>query len=137
MKYKQKAFVCKPYGIESVSELVQRTDVNSSCMQYLKEFRRADPKEKFFAALSLHVEQQYSVEGMEDSCLLHLSSGYSYSEALLENGYARIEPGQRYEDPLLRYRFKQAVESAKKNKSGIWSDVNVRHCFLMQEEEKK
>lgn len=131
MQYKRQPFICTPYGVETVSELVDSTDVNSSCMQYLKEFRLTDPNEKYFAIQTLWIEQQYSVEGVEGRCLLHLSSGHSYSEALLEKGYARMPIGARYKDPVLRYRFKQAERRAKTNRAGLWSDVNVRNCFLM------
>jgi len=130
MTYKMHAFICKPYGVETVSELLQRTDVNSSCMGYLLDFRMSDPKEKSFAHSLLHIQQQYSVEGISDLCLLHLSSGNSYSEALLEKGYARIPPAQLFEDEILRYRFKQAVKRAKVTKAGLWSDVNAKNCFL-------
>lgn len=131
MQYRQQPFVCTPYGIETVSELVYLTDVNSSCIQYLKEFRLSDPNEQYFAVQNLWIEQQYSVEGIEGKCLLHLSSGNSYSEALLAKGYARIPIGARYKDSIIRYRFKQAEKRAKTKKAGLWSDVNVRNCFLM------
>ena len=134
MNYRQIPFICKPYGIETLSELVYRTDVNSSCMGYLKEYRIVDPNEKFFAVQNLRIEQQYRVEGIGNECLLHHSSGHSYSEALLENGYARIPPQLRYKDTILRHRFKQAERRAKIKKAGIWSDVNVRNCFLMVNE---
>ena len=131
MVYKQAPFVCKPYGVESISQLVLRTDVNSSCMGYLNEFRRAHPQEKSFAQTSLHIEQQYSVEGLEKSCLLHLSSGSSYSEVLLEEGYARMPIGIKYDDVILEYRFKRALLRGKSSKAGMWSDVNVINCFLL------
>jgi len=134
MIYKNQAFICKPYGVETVSELVLRTDVNSSCMGYLLDFRLSHPKEMFFAEYSLHVQQQYSTEGISGLCLLHLSSGHSYSEALLEKGYARVPVGKSYEDEVLRYRFNQAVLRAKNTKAGLWSDVNVENCFLGTEE---
>lgn len=131
MQYKQQPFACTPYGIETVSELVYLTDVNTSCMQYLYEFRVIDPNEQYFAVQNLRIEQQYRVEGIEGKCLLHLSSGHSYSEALLEKGYARIPLGTRYKDPIIRYRFKQAERRAKVKKAGLWSNVNIRNCFLM------
>lgn len=135
MSYQGKAFVCRPYGVDTISDLAFRTDTNSSCRGYIDDFRRVDPKERFFAAFSLHVEQQYSVEGIEDTCLLHLSSGHSYSEALLEKGYARISAFQSVEDALLNYRFKKAVKRAKNTKAGMWSDVNIRNCFLTGEKD--
>lgn len=135
MKQKQKAFLCKPYGVDTVSQLVLRADVNGSCMEYLKNFRRSDPKEKFFAVSLLYIEQQYSVEGIEDACLLHLTSGYSYSEALLEKGYARVPPGKIYKDSILNNRFMKAEKRAKSTDVGIWADVNLRNCFLLPKEE--
>ena len=131
MQYKNKSFMCKPYGIESVSELVYRTDVNSSCKKHLLNFRRADPKEKHFAQMTLHVQQQYSVEGIESLCLLHLSSSHSFSEALLEEGYARIPLSIKYKNILLEDRFQRALKRAKSTKAGMWSDVNVVNCFLV------
>jgi len=133
MGYRQQRFICKPYGVETVSELILRFDVNSSCRDHLKNFRRSNPKEEFYAAASLHVQQQYSVEGIESLCLLHLSSGHTYSEALLEKGYARMPRGKIYKDVILKYRFKNAVQRAKNTKAGIWSDLNVRNCFLIRE----
>jgi len=136
MHYKKTPFVCVPYGVETVDELMLRMDSNSSCMRYLQDFRRAHPKEKFFAASSLHVQQQYSVEGMDGECLLYLSSEHTYSEALLEKGYGRRPVGYRYKDVILKHRFKDAVKRAQITKAGIWSDVNIRNCFLMTTEKK-
>ena len=135
MSYKQTPFVCKPYGIESISQLVERTDVNSSCMGYLNEFRREHPQEKFFAQIHLYVEQQYSVEGLDNLCLLHLSSGSSYSEILLEEGFARIPIGIKYENFILNHRFQRALLRAKSTKAGMWADVNIRNCFLLPPKE--
>ncbi|PHR55620.1 MAG: hypothetical protein COA44_10250 [Arcobacter sp.] len=131
MMYKNQPFICKSYGIESISELVIRTDVNSTCVKHLKSFRRSHPKEKYFAQNILHVQQQYTVEAIGSLCLLHLSSGHSLSEALIEEGYARIPFTLRYEDFLLEDRFKRALQRAKSTKAGMWSDANVRNCFLV------
>jgi len=131
MVYQNKPFVCKAYGIESISELVLRTDVNSSCMKHLKNFRRVHPQEEYFAQSALHVQQQYTVEGIGSLCLLHLSSGHSLSEALIEEGYARIPLALKYENFLLEDRFKRALKRAKYSKAGMWSDINVKNCFLI------
>ena len=132
MKYGQKAFVCEPYGVETVSQLMERTDTNSACMQYLIDFRKTNPKEKYFAQEILFIQQQYSVEGVNNLCLLSLSSNYSYSEALLENGYGRVPLMFKYENPVLGERFKRAVQRAKNTKAGIWSDNNIKECFLIE-----
>lgn len=131
MVYKNKPFICKSYGIESISELVLRTDLNSTCMKHLTNFRRANPKEKYFAQMVLNVQQQYTVEGIGPLCLLHLSSGHSLSEALIEEGYGRIPLALKYENFLLEDRFKRALQRAKNTKAGMWSDINVRNCFLV------
>lgn len=127
MSYNQQAFVCTPYGIETVSELLLRTDLNSSCHQHIRDFRTSNPEEKYFAGSTLYIEQQYSVEAVEVLCLLHLSSGHSYSEALLEKGYARISP--KLKDTEYVYRFEKAQLRAKIKKEGIWSDEKIRGCF--------
>lgn len=130
MVYRQTAFVCKPYGIETLSELVMHTDLNSSCSAYLDSFRQTYPKEKFFAQMNLKVQQKYSVEGKDNRCVLYLSNDYSYSEALLEKGYAKMPFEVKGKNPEMEYRFKKALKRAKTKKLGIWSDVNVRNCFL-------
>lgn len=130
MVYKQKEFICKPYGIQSINELISSVETNSSCMNYLQDFRKSYPKEKFFAQMRLHVQQKYSVEGIDGKCLLYLSSSHTYSEAILEAGYARMPITLKHDDSFLKYRFKRALQRAKSSKLGIWSDVNVRNCFL-------
>ncbi|MFC2074132.1 hypothetical protein ACFLR3_02660 [Campylobacterota bacterium] len=132
MTYGQKLFVCQPYGVETVSQLIQRTDVNSTCMKYLVDFRKANLKERFYAQEILYVQQQYSVEGINESCLLNLSSNYTYSEALLENGYGRIPLIIKYGNDAMNERFKRAVQRAKNTNAGIWSDANIRECFLIE-----
>jgi len=132
MLHKQKKFVCTPYGVETISQLVSRTDINSSCMNHLYDFRQAHPQENSFAHKILHIQQQYSAEGANEGCLLYLSSNHSYSESLIEHGYGRIPVSFRYEDRILEYRFKRAQQRAKKRKAGIWSDVNIRNCFLVE-----
>lgn len=131
MKYQQQGFICTPYGIETISQLVERVDVNSSCQQYLRAFRLADPKEEVFASSLLYPQQQYGVEGIESKCLLYLSHQFSYSERLLEKGYARVIPTIEYKDPILKHRFNKAIKRAKITKAGLWSDPNLRNCFLL------
>jgi len=131
MVYMNKPFLCKPYGVESIGELMLRTDVNATCMKHLTNFRLSNPKERYFVQTRLHVQQQYSVEGRGSSCLLLLSSEYSLSEALIEEGYARIPFTLIYDDFLLEHRFLKALKRAKIKKAGIWSDENVVNCFLV------
>jgi len=133
MKYLQQPFVCKPYGVETLSELVVRTDTNSSCKQSLNAFRQDNPDEQYFAVSFLKIEQQYSVESIQGQCLLHLSSEHSYSEALLEQGYALVSSAMKKDDRVLEYRFKKALMRAKNTKAGIWSDAKVRDCFLLSD----
>jgi len=135
MSYQQKPFVCIPYGVETISQLFLRVDVNSSCRASLSAYRKANPKESFFAQTHLELGQQYSVEGVEGLCLLHLSSENSYSEALLEDGYARIPLSMKYKDEVLDYRFKRARLRAKIKEAGMWSDAKVRNCFLIPAKE--
>ncbi len=132
MIYGQKPFVCEPYGIETVSQLVQRTDVNSTCMKHLIEFRTANPKEKFYAHEILYVQQQYGVEGVAGKCLLSLSRNHSYSESLLENGYARVPLAFTYESLELHERFMRALRRAQQRKAGIWSEPTMIECFLIE-----
>lgn len=129
MRYQQQPFVCTPYGVETVSQLLLKTDLNSSCMQAINDFRASHPEEKFFAISTLYIEQQYSVEGLEEACLLHLSSSHSYSETLLEKGYARISALLQFKEFELYERFEQAQLRAKKKNEGIWSDGKVQGCF--------
>lgn len=129
MHYQQQPFVCTPYGVETVSQLLLKTDLNSSCMQSIKDFRESNPEEKFFAITSLYIEQQYSVEGLDNLCLLHLSSSHSYSETLLEKGYARISPLLRFKEFELFERFERAQLRAIKKKKGIWSEGAIQNCF--------
>jgi len=131
MTYKNKTFVCKPYGVETISQLIENAKKDSLCAKYLYKFRINHPKEKSFAKSFLHVEQFYSVEGVQNGCFLYISSNYSYSEVLLEKGYARIPPDFNYEDDVQAYKFKQAMKRAKNKKVGMWSDINVKNCFLL------
>lgn len=132
MKYVQQPFICKPFGIETIRQFLQRKDISTSCRQSLVSFIEANPEEQYFALHILKIEQQYSVEKFQGSCLLHLSSGYSYSEALLEHGYARIPSNFQYNNAELEYRFNRALEGAKRSKSGVWSNANVSNCFLLR-----
>ncbi len=129
MKYLQQPFVCKPYGVQTLSELIERKDMSNSCKSSLSRFRVENPQEKYFAVSLLKIEQQYSVESREGLCLLHLSSEHSYSEALLEHGYALIWPKGIKEDIVLEQRFNKALLRAKNTKAGVWSDTEVRNCF--------
>jgi len=131
MKYKNSSFVCKPYGVETVSELILRADVNTTCLNHLQKFRLQNPYEKYYAASILHSEQFYSVKGVDDRCMLFINSAKSYSEEMLEKGYARIDPAFVYKDYLLEHRFKLAVKRAKSKKSGIWSNIDIVNCFLL------
>jgi hypothetical protein len=131
MNHMQQPFVCKPYGVVALSELVLKTDINSSCRQSIHMFRQENPQEKYFAISLLKIEQQYSVESISGLCMLHLSSEHSYSEALLEQGYALVSPKMKKDDKVLEQRFEKALIRAKKTKAGIWSDTAVKECFLL------
>lgn len=132
MKHLQQPFICRPFGVETIRQFLIRKDISTSCRQSLESFIEANPEEQYFALHVLKIEQQYSAEKFQDSCLLHLSSGHSYSEALLEHGYARIVPDLQYKNAELKYRFNRAFEGAKRSKNGIWSNAEVSKCFLLR-----
>jgi endonuclease YncB( thermonuclease family) len=98
-------------------------------MQSLMTFRQENPDEQYFAVSLLKIEQQYGVESIQGQCLLHLSNEGSYSEALLEQGYALIRPEGIKDDKVLQQRFNKALLRAQKKKAGIWSDTDARNCF--------
>lgn len=129
MKYLQQPFACKPYGVVTLSELMESRELSSSCKKSLLRFTEENPQEKYFAESLLKIEQQYSVESIQGLCLLHLSSEHSYSEALLEQGYALIWPKGIQGDKVLEQRFDKALLRAKNTKAGIWSDSDTRNCF--------
>jgi len=131
MSYKQVHFTCVAYGVETLDMLVQRSDTNTSCQQKVADFRENNPKEKNYAVNLFHVQQQYGVRSVENRCLLLLSFAHSYSEELIEMGYARIDPLIKYESEEILYRFSKALKRAKREKNGIWKNEDMVNCFLV------
>lgn len=123
---KQSYFNCYPYGVIPLEKLLRDKHVSKVCQNEYLIFKKRYPKLYFFAFYHLHVRQNYMVKLQKEGCLIFSKGKKTYSEILLEQGLAIIDPkikNQEYD-----FYFFNAQARAKREKKGLWGDPAMQKC---------
>ena len=121
-------FICQPYGVVTVEAMLQNKNMTPVCKQKIENYFLINPKQKYFAELSLHVRQNYHIEFKDSKCLVYAFGEKTLSEALIEKGVAIKK--QNFNDDEFKFLFEKAQQKAKKSHQGIWSDIALQTCIL-------
>jgi hypothetical protein len=90
--YKNIPMPCEPFGVVTLEKMILMGVKPQECRSAIETFYKAHPHGKYFAREHLHVQQSYHYEKINEGCILYANGVESYSEMLLRNGLALIDP---------------------------------------------
>jgi endonuclease YncB( thermonuclease family) len=129
--YHDTAFYCRPAAIDTIDQLSLYPDKSKVCLEQAQSFIKKHPYANKQYAYKLHEEQKYEVVGLKDECFVMLNAGVSFSEHLLEQGFAKLRTNLSSEF-LQTTEYKNLLRSqqrAEYHRRGIWSDDILPKCF--------
>ncbi len=121
---------CSPFGIKPL-EILMKEEGNSECAQSIQAFYRSHPHEKAFAREHLHLHQQYHYEQYPYGCVLYSNGAESYSEQLLNEGLAIIDP--KFDQKEWNTKLRRANTRAKVLKKGLYEGEMGTKCIKGEE----
>ena len=79
----------------------------------------------------LHKEQKYFLKGLKEDCFIMLNGGVSFSEHLLEKGFAKLQKklDEKFLNSTLYKKLTRSQRRAEYHKRGIWEDPTLANCF--------
>lgn len=129
--YENVAFYCRPAAITTIDQLRLNAQAQPVCRDKAKNFIQKYPFSNKQYAYKLHEEQKYLLVGFKKDCFVMLDAGTSFSEHLLEKGFAKLQ--NKLEDSFLNStlykKLKRSQDRAEYHKRGIWEDPVLAHCF--------
>lgn len=90
---------------------------SKECKNAIEIFDREHFQDKLFAKKHLYVQQSYHYEMVDKKCVLYANGNESYSEMLLRNGLALIDPG--FNNSEWNRRLKRAQKGAEVQRAGL------------------
>lgn len=121
---------CPPFGIKPL-EILMKEQGNDECSQSIQTFYRSHPHEKAFANEHLHLHQKYHYEQYPYGCVLYSNGAESYSEQLLNEGLAIIDPN--FNQREWNTKLRRANTRAKVLKKGVYEgEIRVK-CIKGEE----
>lgn len=121
------SFVCKPYGVVTIDEVLNSKETDKECKNTLQKFYIQHPRLYNLYRRYLKRKSFYHVEYLEKSCLVHVKGELTFSEILLQNGIALID--KEFKDETYNARFKSAQKSAEIWERGMFSDPKLLSCM--------
>lgn len=129
--YENRAFYCRPAAVITIDQLLLRTDLQPVCRKKAQQFINKYPYANKQYAYKLHEEQKYFIIGFKEACFVMLNAGISFSEHLVEEGFAKLQE-KLNENFLNSTRYKKLLRSQNRaiyHKRGIWEDPTLPNCF--------
>ncbi|MDD5051523.1 MAG: hypothetical protein PHO27_02180 [Sulfuricurvum sp.] len=121
---------CEAFGILPLDEILKKAVNPKECQAQIEIFYHTHPHEKVFAAEHLTIQQNYHYEEINGECVLYANGLESYSEMLLRQGLAIIDPtfnNKEWNGKLLR-----AKKGAEVEKLGLY-DTEIRKYCIKEE----
>jgi endonuclease YncB( thermonuclease family) len=129
--YNDIAFYCRPAAVTTIDQLLLTPKLPKVCKEQAHNFLRKHPYANKQYAYKLHEEQKYYLLGLKQDCFIMLNGGVSFSEHLLEKGFAKLQ--NNLDDAFLTStmykKLKRAEQRAEYHKRGIWEDPILANCF--------
>ena len=129
--HKDVAFYCRPAAVTTIDQLLFRKDIQPVCKNKAENFIKKYPFSNKQYAYKLHIEQKYLLLGYKKDCFVMLNAGRSFSEHLLEEGFAKLQNklGDSFLNSTLYKKLKRSQDRAEYHKRGIWEDPILANCF--------
>ena len=125
------AFYCRPAAIHTVEQILFFPKLPKVCKERVDKFLRKHPYANKQYAYKLHREQKYFLTGFKEDCFIMLNAGVSFSEHLLEEGFAKLQNNldDTFLSSTMYKRLKKAQDRAEYHQRGIWEDDILPNCF--------
>ncbi len=130
-KHNQSSFHCYPYGIFTFDKLLNTKGLVKECKNSVNIFYRKNPQAKPFSRVHFKNYQFYHLDKVKGNCIIYSSGTKSYSEVLLEEGYAIYD--FLLADELWKYKFIRAQKRAQVLKKGIWKGWKLSTSIVYEE----
>ncbi len=126
LRIEQTPYRCQPYGVETLEELSENSQLGGECKDVVIKFYRTHPQAYDFAKKRLRRYQRYHLEIKKRSCIMYVMGRRSYAELLLEEGLAMKVPSGVEE--LWEHRLERAQYRGRSSKKGIWGEMLWNKC---------
>ena len=129
--YKNTAFYCRPAAITTIEQLLFKPELQPICKDKAQQFIKKYPYANKQYAYKLHEEQKYFLIGFKEDCFVMLNAGISFSEHLLEEGFAKLQEklGEAFLNSTMYKKLLRSQNRAAYHKRGIWEDPTLANCF--------
>lgn len=130
-RYQGRAFSCEPAAIVTLTQLYYSKGLAEGCRKALVAFAQKYPYAAKQHHYLLHEDQTYYIHPYKEKCFIMLNGGISYSEYLVENGFAKMQ--STFENGFFGSPLYQKLQKAQKRATyhgrGLWKDPMVSSCF--------
>lgn len=131
--YEDSAFSCKHAAIITLTQLYHSKNSDTSCQRAIEGFIKKHPYISYEAKAIFHTMQKYHLIAFKKACFVMLNGGVSFSEHLLEKGYAMLDDRiakSQFSKTALYAKLLEAQNRAQYHQKGIWSNQVVVNCFV-------
>lgn len=125
--YQNATVVCEPFGVVTLEKMATNGASPQECQAEINAFYKAHPHDKQFAREHLHVQQSYHYETIKEGCVLYANGPESYSEMLLRQGLALVDPS--FNNSEWNAKLKRAQQGAQIHKTGLHETLIRKFCI--------
>lgn len=118
---------CKPFGVIPLENMVATAASPKECLSRIEQFYRNSPHDKVFAKEHLILFQSYHFERLKEGCVLYANGLETYSEMLLANGLAIVDP--KFDNSEWNGRLKRAQKGAESQMIGLHAGELKKFCI--------
>jgi len=118
---------CEPFGIITLETMSQNGASPEECRNRIQAFYTAYPHYRHFACEHLYPQQSYHYEKIDTKCIVYAHSQETYSEMLLNEGLAIVDPN--FEQKEWNVRLKRAEKGAQRRKQGLYDSEIPLYCI--------
>jgi len=123
-------FSCEPFGIMTLEKIAEKGVNPTECKNAVENYYISHPHEKQYAKEHLHIQQSYHYEMIKEGCVLYGNGPESYSEMLLRQGLAVIDPA--FDNAEWNMKLKRAMQGALNQKKGM-HDTQIQKLCIKEE----
>lgn len=132
--YNNASVSCESFGIVTLEKMALNGVNPQECKNAIDSYYRSHPHDRFYAREHLHLQQSYHYEVIKEGCVLYANGPESYSEMLLRQGLALIDPA--FDNAEWNTKLKRSVFGAQNRKEGLHDTQIQKFCIKKEEKER-
>lgn len=125
--YQNRVVPCEPFGIVTLEKMVQNGASPQECKKAVETFYASHPYQRQFVREHLILQQSYHYETIPEGCVLYANGTETYSEMLLRNGLALVDPA--FDQKEWNAKLKRAEAGAEKEREGLHETLIRKWCI--------